>query len=1337
MIDRMIRLSIRYRFVVMAASVILAAAGYVAMRDTPVDAIPDLSEDGVIVFADWPGHAPREIEDQVTYPLALELQGLRGVRVVRSSSDFNFASLHVILDESLKVAEGRQRIAERLARTVSAMPPGVVPRLGPDSSATGQIYWYTVEGKGTDLGRLRAIQDWYVKPQLASVAGVAEVASVGGYPIEYQVALNPPRMRLHGVTPGAVVDAIARGNASVGGHAIQKGNAEYLVSGAGWLGAPSKDASEIVRDLEAVIVPGPEGRPVRLKEVAMIAIEPGPRRGVLEKDGNEVVGGVVMMSSGENPREVTQRIIARIHELEAGLPKGITIVPFYDRTPLIDGVIGTVSRTVIEAMITATLCVLVVLLHVRTSFVIAITLPLAVLGSFLIMGVLRRLGVVDIQANIMSLAGLSISIGVLVDSSVVMAENVMHRIREHFGDEPARGDLRAIVVPACLEVGRPIFFSILIMLLSFLPVFSLGGIEGRMFRPLAFTKTLALLTVAVLVITLIPALCTIFIRGRIRSEQSSPLVRGVIEVYRPVLSYLLDNPGILAWIMGLTFILGFAPVGNRTLLLVALFMAILAVSLTIQGRWRRGAGVISLIVVALVAESRMTPIAREFLTPLDEGMIMDMPITVPRASVTQSGDDLKARDMVLCRFPEVDMVVGKAGRAETPTDPAPMDMIETMVNFRHRDLWPRRALTLADAQGMTSQVLDALATQNLIRKVVDRKSMIAASTSDVLKSFDIQMREYAYLENAEFLRDKSSELGPMAHEGLSASQLKLWRAHMRSLDANLVARGAALFARLAIEDLLGRAGANDPEVARAIIELQRNRETVPRVHRHLASHHDMSRPPQAPDLPPIPQVEGLQATLATEFTRSLVLWRKERIDLVGFGSELDQAVQMPGWSNIWTMPIQNRVDMLSTGVNTTLGVRVLGRSLDDVVNASESIAAELKSLPGAADVVADPIRGKGTLEIHPHREKAARLGVAMGDLNEAIEIAIGGRIAATTVEGRERHPVRVRYARSFREDEASARKILVPTLAKNSDGQPRFVSLGEVADVRIGEGPATIKGEDGLLRNYVRLNVRGRGVVDFVEEARRVVASRVKIPTGVAVNWTGQFEHEARARRTLTILMPIILAMILAILYWTYRDLADAALMLLAVPGSLAGGLFFQWLLGFPFSVTVWVGYLACFGMASSTGIIMLVYLRDAVSRAGGIELMTLDQLRVAVQNGAVQRLRPKLLTEGTTILGLAPILWADGPGAEVIRPMAAPVLGGLLIADEVIDLLLPVLFFHVRKSRWRHLHNEAQDSPVTKSLPTATDPTLHQTEPSHRQVAPKTDGAEDRIGTELKSSET
>jgi copper/silver efflux system protein len=1312
MIDAIITFSIRNRALVIAISLALAALGAWAARETPVDAIPDLSENQVIVFTEWKGHGPREIEDQVTYPLTLGLRGLRGVRVVRSSSDVGFSMISVIFDDQVDPAEGRRRVAERLARASGQLPAGANPELTPDAAATGQIFWYTVEGPGYDLGRLRAIQDWYVRPQLGSVPGVADVSSVGGFPIEYQVVPDPNRMRVLGVSLNDVVTAVATSNASSGGHVVHKGNAEYVVRGVGRLGASSTagdesvDPGRVVRDLENVVVPHGKGGTIRLAEVADVAVGASFRRGALEKDGNEVTGGVVLMAHGENPLEVTRRIKAKIRELQIGLPRGVRIVPFYDRAPLILGAIGTVTSTVFEAMISASLCVLLVLLHVRTSLIIVSTLPLAALTSFLIMAILRRLGVVDIEANVMSLAGIAISIGVLVDSSVVMAENVMHRLKERFGSRRVVGDVRDIVLQACLAVGRPIVFSVAIMVLSFLPVFALGGIEGKMFRPLAFTKTFALVAVAGLAVTLVPALCTILIRGRLRSEMENPLIRSVIEVYRPVLSYLMDHPAAMAWVLGVTLLVGFAPLGIRPIFLTVLFLATVASALLSQRRLTAVLAPASLLMVALVADQNMQPLAREFMTPLDEGMVMDMPITVPRASVAESVDDMKARNMVLCRFPEVDMVVGKAGRAETPTDPAPMDMIETMVNFRPVELWPRRKLKSADALSQGRAVHDALVTRGVIQApqtAAAREILVQQAVTVALSYFDAASREFAYHRNQEMLRNTGgiSPTGMNPTDPAEARVVPLWRDHAATLDRELIIRAAPIFTRFVMEQLLDRATVIDSAVADFNVAYAKVRAagvaTATRPHQPTASahHHGAGAlPASSPLLEPEPTLDAISAELTRSFSRRVLLWKIGRDELAAFGGELDLAVQMPGWTNVWTMPIQNRVDMLATGVNTPIGIRVLGRNLNDVIRGSDEVARVVKPLAGAVDVVADPIRGKPYIEIRLDRARAARLGVAAGEVTDLIETALAGKVAASSVEGRERHPVVVRYGRAWREDEESIKNLLVTARgawpgagSPASTPESRLIPLSEVADIQVVEGPATIKSENGLLRNYVRVNVRERDAADLVAEAKLAVAREARLPDGVFIEWTGQFEHAIRARQTLIVVVPIVVALIFLVLYATYHDLADAVLMMLAVPGAIAGGLFFQWLLGLKLSVTVWVGYIACFGMATSTGIIMLVYLREAVARAGGLERISLSDLRAAVLNGAVHRLRPKLLTEGTVVIGLAPMLWASGVGAEIIRPMAAPVLGGILVADEVIDLFLPVLFYWVRRRRWERLH--------------------------------------------------
>jgi Cu(I)/Ag(I) efflux system membrane protein CusA/SilA len=1401
---------------VILLGLVLAVAGVVAVWNTPVDAIPDLSENQVLIFTDWPGHGPQEIEDQITYPLSLQLQGLTGVRVVRSSSDFGFSMIAIIFEDGTRYAVAREAVARRLAQGGAGLPPGVVPKLGPDAAATGQIFWYSVEGTGHDLGRLRALQDWYIRPQLASVAGVAEVASVGGFAQEYAVEVDPLRLAAIGLTAADVFDGVARSNAAVGGHVIHKAGAEFIVRGAGWIGVPpGSPAGEVeprqaIRDLERVVLPRTGKAPILLGSVAKVSLAPQPRRGALEKDGSEVTGGVVLLREGENPLEVTRRIQDRIHELQPGLPSGVRIVPFYDRTPLIRGAIGTVTRTLTEAMLTAAIAVVLVLRHWRTAFVIVLTLPLAVLASFGLLWLVRRLGV-DVQTNIMSLAGIAVSIGVLVDSSMVIAENVMHRLHQQFGDRPVRGDVRELVRQACQTVGRPIFFSVVIMLLSFIPVFALGGIEGKMFFPLALTKSFALAAVGVLAITLVPALCTVFVRGRLRDESASFLVRGVIAAYRPALRYCLDHPVLLAWIVGVTFVLGLAPLGFPALLEAVGGLALCAIAFTAQRPWSGLLGIGGLMVITLIAGLGMKPLGHEFLTPLDEGMVMDMPITTPRASVTQSVDDLKARDMLFCRFPEVDMVVGKAGRAETPTDPAPLDMIETMINFRPAEFWPRRKLRIADAERQGRAILDGLCNQGLVQTPPDPAGAVNEAVMAVLPQFDAQMREYAYQRNQEFERElsrallqtarecvadllwengtlrqrlKPAEVAALADPGspefifalahdrtpedaetisrdtamqlsrkgllkpggdplrydpglfswglllgdgrptfagrvaevLSAEQQAQWRGHIRRVNGELRERAAQAYTRLILEELLGRLQILDADARRWLADLRQVRSNPAAGALVDSGHNHGGRmETSAPVIDPHPALGTLEREATRRFAAELLLWPCERTELAGFGGELDRVMQMPGWTNVWTMPIQNRVDMLSTGVNTTVGVRVLGRRLDDVIKASEDVAAVLRTVRGAPPrLSADPVRGKGYLDVQPDRERAARVGVSVGDVTDLVEIALGGKVVTSTVEGRERHPVRIRYPRDWRRDEEAIAALPVP--ARGAGGKVHFVPLAQVSHIGIQEGPASIKSENGLLRNYVRFNVVARDASDFVAEARRVVAARVQLPAGVFLEWTGQFEHGQRARDTLMWILPAVLALIFVILFATYWDFADALLMLLPVAGAIAGGIFCQWLLGTKFSITVAVGYIACFGMATATGIIMLVYLREAVERRGGLKKLTLDGLRDAVMDGAVHRLRPKLLTEITMVLGLAPLLWAQGVGAEVLRPMVVPVLGGILVADEVIDLLLPVLFFAVRRCRWRRLHPKETEK-MKNGEPASIQP-AESVSPSYTPVA-------------------
>ena len=657
MIESIIEWSIRNRFLVILAALAVGVAGMRAMLTMPVNAIPDLSENQVIVFTDWMGRSPQEIEDQVTYPLSVSLQGLAGVKVVRSSSEFNFSMITIIFTDETDYYFARQRVQEKLAIASTFLPDGVTPYMAPDATALGQIFWYTVEGDGKDLGELRSIQDWYVRYQLASVPGVAEVASVGGAPREYQVDVNPNKLRAYGIGLGEVYSAVSRSNSAVGGRVIHQGNAEYLIRSVGWIAS--------LRDIENTVITQRNGTPVLVKNLATVQVGQAFRRSVLEKDGNEAVGGVVLMRVGENPLEVTRRIKEKIASLQEGLTgQGARIVPFYDRTPLIRQALETVGGTVREELIVCSIAILLVMGHVGNAFVVAITLPMAILFSFLMM---RLFG---LSSNIMSLAGISISVGILIDQAVVMGENAAHHLTRHFGGRRITGDITELVIPACKAVGRPIFFSVVITIVSFLPVFALSGREGKLFHPLAYTKTFALVGVALLSITLVPALIPIFLKGRIKREEDSWLVRSMIEIFKPMLAWLMDRTTLVCWLFAVIVGLGYVA---------------------------------------------STKLGREFMPDLDEQSLMDMPTTVPRASIAQVGADLRARDAILRGFPEVRQVVGKAGRAETPTDPAPLDMVETIINLRDRSAWPRRMLRFDDATAQTRSALAAMEAKGWIR----------------------------------------------------------------------------------------------------------------------------------------------------------------------------------------------------------------------------------------------------------------------------------------------------------------------------------------------------------------------------------------------------------------------------------------------------------------------------------------------------------------------------------------------------------------------------------------------------------------------------------------------
>ena len=781
MIERIIELSIRNRFLVLIVTAAMTVAAIYATINTPVDAIPDLSENQVIVFVDWMGRSPREIEDQVTYPLSRKLQGLAGVRAVRSSSEFNFSMITIIFKDDIDFYFARQRVTEKLAQANTFLPPGVVPYLAPDATALGQIYWYTVEtdpAQPLDPGRLWALNKFYIAPQINSAQGVADVAIVGGSPLEYQIDVRPDDLRSYGLTLGELYAAVGKSNLPSGGGVIQKNNAEYIVRGIGWIRGKEDIENTVIREVR--------GTPIYIGTVASVQLGTQFRRSVYEKDGNEVTGGAVLMRHGENPLAVTELVKEKIQELQPGLPPGVHIVAAYDRTRLIHGAIHTLTQVMWHEMLIASVAILLILMHVRSVFVICVTLPLAVLFSFLMMWLLRTFGIIDIQANIMSLAGLTISIGILVDQAIVMTENATHHLKEHFGDQNVTGDIRELVIPACRTVGRPIFFSVLIMLLSFIPVFMLSGREGKLFHPLAFTKSFAMIGVAIISVTVVPALIPTFLKGHLRREEDNAIVRSFIHIYKPLLTWALPRRNLVMWAFAVLLVLaaGMFPLQavigqgtsetawRSTFLGVFALVTSLTVLFTRVWYWQ-ALSLVSLLCIGLWAY-HFPKIGVAFMPALDEGTTLDMPITVPRASVTQAVDDLKARDALLRSFPEVESVIGKAGRADTPTDPAPLDMIETFVNFRPKELWPKRVIRYPDAAKQTDRVLAVLEKKGFVTMAAskeDRATLVNDAAQKSIERFDETIRELALLRFSEFER----ELAPQLVRFAIADCLGKWR----------------------------------------------------------------------------------------------------------------------------------------------------------------------------------------------------------------------------------------------------------------------------------------------------------------------------------------------------------------------------------------------------------------------------------------------------------------------------------------------------------------------------------------------------------------------------------
>jgi len=1032
MIDRLIEISLRNRFLVVALWIGIAAWGLWAMLRAPIDAIPDLSDNQVIVFTDWSGRSPQEVEDQVTYPLTVNLQGLPGVKVVRSSSAFGFSMIFVIFEDDVDLYFARTRVLERLNLVSKQLPPDVVPTLGPDATGVGHVFWYTVEGGGLGLRDLRSLQDWYVRYQLNSVPGVAEVASVGGTVQQYQIDIDPNRLRSYGLPLGTVVRAVMAGNSNVGGNVVSQNGSWSIVRGLGLIGN--------LDDIRNIVVASHNGTPVFVKDLGAVQIGDAFRTASLVKNSSEAVGGVIVARTGENTKDVIDRVKEKIREIEPGLPAGVHIVAFYDRSELIEATVGTLRHALIEEIILVTLAHVIFLTHFRSILVVTLPLPLAVLCSFLLMHYTQ------VTSNVMSLAGIAIAIGVLVDAGIVVTENAFRHLEGV--DTRDRGKVLETVLRATKLVGRPTFFSMAIIVLAFVPVFALTGQEGKLFHPLAFAKTFAMASATAIALTLTPILCTLLLRGKFHSEDQNPVMRFLQRLYRPALSWALDHRRISLG-LALAFFAG----------------------------------------AVLLASG----IGSEFMPPLNEGDIMFMPIADASISLAQNTEYAKRQDEVLNRFPEVAYVAAKVARAETSTDPAGLNMTETIVHLKPRDQW--------------------------------------------------------------------------------------------------------------------RAGMTIPKLK----------------------------------------------------------------------SEMDRAVSLPGVANIWTQPIINRIDMLTTGMRSEIGVKVFGADLTVLERKAREIADVVRMVKGASDVYPEQVTGGLYLDIKPNRQAAARYGIDVGAIQEVIETAIGENNITTTIEGRRRFPVRVRYAPQYRRDPQELSNALV-TGATGTQ-----IPLGQVADIRQVSGPAMINSENGLLVVSVLLNARGRDPGSVIADAEKAIRTRIKMPSGYYYSWSGQFENELRARKRLQIVMPIAIGVIYILLFLTYRSFLEAAHVLLAVPFALTGGLYLLWLLGYNFSVAVWVGFIALFGTAVQTTVVMVIYLEEAVARKKKEHgTLTIAVLREAVMEGALLRLRPKLMTVSTVVAGLLPIFWSTRVGSEVIRPLATPVLGGMLSSLAHVLIVTPIIFLWLRERELR-----------------------------------------------------
>jgi len=1038
MIERIIAASVRNRFLVFVFTLFAIVAGIYTLKRAPLDAIPDLSDVQVIVYTEWEGRSPDLVEDQVTYPISTAFIAAPKVRFVRGESIFGKSFVYVIFQDGTDIYWARSRVIEYLNSIRGSLPEGVNPIMGPDATGVGWVYEYALvdDSSKLDLAQLRSIQDWNLRYALESVKGVAEVAPVGGFVKEYQIDVDPNALLAHGIPLSDVVTRVKSSNGDVGGKTFEVATTEYFVRGRGYF--------KSIADIENVVLKVENGTPVYVKNIGQVHLGGALRRGVAELNGQgEVVGGIVVMRYGENALNVIDGVKRKIDNIKSSLPTGVRIVPTYDRSELIHRAIGTLREKLIEECIIVALVCLVFLWHVRSALVAIITLPIAILASFIPMFYS------NLTSNIMSLGGIAIAIGAMIDAAIIMVENAhksLELFREQHGREPDNGERIDVIIAAAKTVGRPLFFSLLVITVSFLPVFSLTAQEGRLFKPLAFTKTFSMFFAAMLAITLAPVLMTLLIRGKIAPEAKNPINRFLISIYEPALNFVLRFRG-------------FVLLGALLLLLLTIFP--------------------------------FARLGKEFMPPLNEGTLLYMPTAVPGMSITEATKILQIQDRQLKKFPEVTTVFGKAGQAETSTDPAPLSMFETIVSLKPFDQWPR---------GMT--------------------------------------------------------------------------------------------------------------------------------------------------------------------------WEK-------FLAELNMNLRTPGMANIFWMPIQTRTEMLTTGFRSALGIKVFGPDLQGIENLAVQIEKAIVDLPDTRSAFAERTVGGYFLDFDVNREAAARYGLTAGDVNDVIETAIGGKTITTTVEARERYPVRARYAPDFRQDLDSLKRVLVPT----PSGAQIPISL--VADIKYRTGPPSIRNENGQLVGFVLIDPATSDIDGYVRRASKRIAERVKFPAGYYTEWAGQFQYIRQAEQRLKIVVPLTLLIIFVLIYFNTRSVVKTCIVLLAVPFSLIGAFWLLWLLGYHMSVAVWVGLLALAGLDAETGVVMLLYLDHAWEkfRAEG-RMKSIVDLRAAIHEGAVQRLRPKIMTACAILFGLLPIMWSPitQTGADVMKRVATPMIGGIVTSALLELLIYPIIYLVWRR---------------------------------------------------------